>query len=115
MTTSASSITVLGAILLHFLWQGTAIAVALGFVLLLVPKRWARARYLCACLALAAMTAAPLATAYRLASAGAGAPATASPFAVPRAATVVAVVSGSAGMAPATAFRASEGTAAGPA
>ena len=37
MTIPASFVNLLGAVLLHFVWQGTALALALAFVLLLVP------------------------------------------------------------------------------
>ena len=68
MTTPSSLVNVVGAVLLHFLWQGTLLALGLGFALLLVPKRWAQARYLIGCLTLAAMVVMPFATAARYTS-----------------------------------------------
>jgi beta-lactamase regulating signal transducer with metallopeptidase domain len=58
---------VIGWTLLHFVWQGTLIALALGMLLLLLPRTCARARYLLACAALVAMALAPLATATAIA------------------------------------------------
>src|SRR5918993_396252 len=58
-----SVIDVAGWTLLHFVWQGTLAALALGFTLALVPRRWARARYVLACLALLGMVAMPVITA----------------------------------------------------
>ena len=72
MSIPSSLVTLVGAVLLHFVWQGTAIALALGFAMLLTPRRWARPRYLVACLALGAMAVAPLATIARLSSTAPG-------------------------------------------
>jgi hypothetical protein len=58
-----SVIDVAGWTLLHFVWQGTLAALALGFALALVPRRWARARYVLACVALVGMVALPAVTA----------------------------------------------------
>src|SRR5215207_5282818 len=58
-----SVIDVAGWTLLHFVWQGTLAALALGFALALVPRRWARVRYVVACVALIGMLALPLITA----------------------------------------------------
>ena len=52
----------LGWALVHFLWQGAAIAAALAMVRLVLPDRAARLRYLSGCAALAAMLAAPVVT-----------------------------------------------------
>ena len=58
---------VIGWALIHFVWQGTLLAAALALARLLVPARYARARYVAGCLTLAAMLATPLLTAWRLA------------------------------------------------
>src|SRR5215217_114126 len=58
-----SVIDVAGWTLLHFVWQGTLAALALGFALALVPRGWARARYVLACVALVGMVALPAVTA----------------------------------------------------
>ncbi|HZA35037.1 MAG TPA: M56 family metallopeptidase [Vicinamibacterales bacterium] len=58
-----SVIDVAGWTLLHFVWQGTLAALALGFALALVPRRWARGRYVLACVALLGMVALPVITA----------------------------------------------------
>ena len=50
-------------VLLHFLWQGAAIALSLGLALALTPATWSAIRYALGCGALALMLAAPLATA----------------------------------------------------
>src|SRR5215217_7727209 len=52
-----------GWTLLHFVWQGTLAALALGFALAIVPRTWARVRYVLACLTLMAMAALPAVTA----------------------------------------------------
>jgi beta-lactamase regulating signal transducer with metallopeptidase domain len=52
----------LGWALVHFLWQGVAIAAALALVRLVLPERAARLRYLSGCAALVAMLAAPVFT-----------------------------------------------------
>src|SRR4029079_5938903 len=57
---------VLGWTLVHFLWQGTALAIALGMALAIVPRRFARVRYALGCSPLALMLAVPTATAWRL-------------------------------------------------
>ena len=59
----SSVIDVAGWTLLHFVWQGTLAALALGFALALVPRRWARVRYVVACVALLGMVALPVITA----------------------------------------------------
>ena len=51
-----------GWTLLHFVWQGTLAALGLGFALSCVPRRWARARYVLACVTLATMAILPVAT-----------------------------------------------------
>ncbi|MFH1845105.1 MAG: M56 family metallopeptidase, partial [bacterium] len=51
--------------LVHFLWQGSVVAMALGIVLLSLRRRSAAARYQCACWALAVMVVLPFATAVR--------------------------------------------------
>jgi len=56
----------LGWSLLHFLWQGMLIAVAVRAVLGTLPRASVRARYAVACLGLLTMAAAPVATAARL-------------------------------------------------
>ncbi len=56
----------LGWTLVHFLWQGTALAIALGMALAVVPRRFARVRYALGCSTLALMLAVPTATAWRL-------------------------------------------------
>ena len=68
----SSVVDVAGWTLLHFVWQGTLAALALGFALALVPRRWARVRYVLACLALLGMIALPVLTASYLASHPAG-------------------------------------------
>jgi TonB family protein len=57
----------LGWMLLHFCWQGAAVALLLWCGLGVLPARWSRARYGAACAALALMVALPLATFARLA------------------------------------------------
>ncbi len=57
---------VLGWTLVHFLWQGTALAIALAMALTIVPRRFARVRYALGCSTLALMLAVPTATAWRL-------------------------------------------------
>ncbi len=57
---------VLGWTLVHFLWQGTALAIALAMALTVVPRRFARVRYALGCSTLALMLAVPTATAWRL-------------------------------------------------
>lgn len=76
---SPSALHSLGWTLLHFLWQGTAVA-ALAAVLMALCRR-ASARYVLAVGALVVMLAAPVATFVFLASAGATAPAKSSPAA----------------------------------
>ena len=61
--TATSFVQVAGWTLIHFVWQGTAIALAAAVVLRALSRRSADARYLVACAALAAMLAAPIATA----------------------------------------------------
>jgi beta-lactamase regulating signal transducer with metallopeptidase domain len=69
----------LGWALLHFLWQGTAVA-ALAAVLMTLCRR-ASARYVLAVGALALMLAAPIATFFFLTASGEAAPARSSPVA----------------------------------
>jgi beta-lactamase regulating signal transducer with metallopeptidase domain len=52
----------LGWALVHFLWQGAAVALLLAPVLVLMRRRPANARYVVCCAALLAMAACPLAT-----------------------------------------------------
>src|SRR5258708_17823758 len=68
---SPSAMHSLGWTLLHFLWQGTAVA-ALAAVLMTLCRR-ASARYVLAVGALALMLAAPVATFFFLTSSGEGA------------------------------------------
>jgi HEAT repeat protein/beta-lactamase regulating signal transducer with metallopeptidase domain len=56
----------LGWALVHFLWQGAALAVLLGVVLAVIRPTAARARYAAALVTLAAMLVAPVATTLRL-------------------------------------------------
>ena len=58
----------MGWTLLHFCWQGAAVAVALWCALGLIPARMSRARYGAACFSLALMVALPVATFARLAA-----------------------------------------------
>ena len=58
---------VLGWTLIHFLWQGTAIALALAMALAVLPRRAARMRYGAGCFALLLMLLAPALTAWQLA------------------------------------------------
>jgi beta-lactamase regulating signal transducer with metallopeptidase domain len=51
-----------GLALVHFLWQGTVVALALAAVLFCLRRSSAQARYLSACVALTAMQLLPLAT-----------------------------------------------------
>jgi beta-lactamase regulating signal transducer with metallopeptidase domain len=62
----AQAIDVLGWALIHFVWQGAALALALMFVRLLVPRSFARTRYIAGGLTLVAMLAAPVLTTMRL-------------------------------------------------
>jgi len=50
----------LGATLLHFLWQGAAVAALLALALQLGRRQSARSRYAMSCVALAAMAVLPL-------------------------------------------------------
>ena len=61
---------VVGWGLIHFLWQGTALAIALGLTRLVLPRSFARARYVAGCATLAAMLLAPAITIWRLADPG---------------------------------------------
>ena len=63
---------VLGWTLIHFVWQATVIAAALGFVLQLIPRGFARTRYVAGCVALALMPLASVATAWRVAASRGG-------------------------------------------
>ena len=58
---------VLGWTLIHFLWQGTAIALALAMALAVLPRRAARIRYAAGCFALLLMLIVPAVTAWQLA------------------------------------------------
>lgn len=64
---TASLSDVLGWTLIHFIWQGTAVAALLGLSLLLIPRGLARARYLAGCLSLGLMLIVPALTAWQLA------------------------------------------------
>ena len=55
-------VTPLGWTLLHFLWQGAAIAAALALAQRLLRNQSAQSRYFAGCVALLLMIAAPLAT-----------------------------------------------------
>ncbi len=66
MNTPSTIIEALGWTLLHFLWQGTAVAAALWLVLLAGKKLSSRLRYNAVALALAAMVVWPVATFLRL-------------------------------------------------
>jgi GWxTD domain-containing protein len=57
----------LGWTLLHFCWEGAAVAAALGVALAVIPRRRAELRYAAACMAMALMAALPLVTFARLA------------------------------------------------
>jgi len=63
----------LGWVLLHFVWQGAVIALALGVLLALTRESQARLRYVFSCSALLLMLAATLATATLMRSSGASA------------------------------------------
>jgi len=56
----------LGWTLLHFCWEGAAVAAALGLAMGMIPRRRAELRYAAACAAMALMAALPLATFGRL-------------------------------------------------
>ncbi len=58
---------VIGWGLIHFLWQGTVLAVLLGLTLLVLPRAFARARYVAGCVTLALMLLAPTFTIWQLA------------------------------------------------
>ena len=62
-----------GWVLLHFLWQGSILAVLAAAALRFCRLGSSTARYLAACIALGAMLAAPIVTAFALASNGAAA------------------------------------------
>ena len=62
MSGSTSILTPIGWALLHFVWQGVLVALALAAVLWLVPLRAARIRYALACLALGVMAMMPIVT-----------------------------------------------------
>src|SRR5450756_2613934 len=53
----------IGWALVHFLWQGAVVAAVLGIILQFMHRRSARARYVVACCARAAMVVLPVATA----------------------------------------------------
>lgn len=57
-----------GWVLIHFLWQGSALAIIAAAALRFCRRRSSSVRYIVACLALGAMLAAPLLTAFMLAS-----------------------------------------------
>jgi beta-lactamase regulating signal transducer with metallopeptidase domain len=57
--TASPWVDAIGWMLLHSLWQGAAIAMALGLVLRLLRRSPAQARYLAACVAMALMVALP--------------------------------------------------------
>ena len=57
-----------GWVLVHFLWQGSALAIVAAAALRFCRRRSSSVRYVVACLALGAMLAAPLLTAFMLAS-----------------------------------------------
>jgi beta-lactamase regulating signal transducer with metallopeptidase domain len=57
-----------GWVLIHFLWQGSALAIIAAAALRFCRRRSSTVRYIVACLALGAMLAAPLLTAFMLAS-----------------------------------------------
>lgn len=59
---SPSLVGSLGWTLVHFLWQGTLVALALAAVLRLLRRHSANARYLAGCIALVTMLAAPMLT-----------------------------------------------------
>ena len=63
MTPMTSSLQTAGWALIHFVWQGVAIAAAASVLLRLTRRRAARTRYVIACASLAAMLAAPIVTA----------------------------------------------------
>ncbi len=105
MTIPSSVVNALGAVLLHFVWQGTALAFVLGFALLVVPRGWARVRYLLACVTLAAMAAAPIATAARYAGDGRGATAVPNVLETSRSAPPLASVTTEDSVSPAPASR----------
>ena len=56
-----------GWALIHFVWQGTLLALVLGAVRLVTPRGFARTRYIAGCVTLLAMLVAPAATTIRLA------------------------------------------------
>ena len=66
-TLAARASDIVGWTLIHFLWQGTALALALAFVQLLLPRGMARARYAAGCVTLALMLVVPASTAWWLA------------------------------------------------
>src|SRR5207247_5615187 len=87
--TMNSAMQIVGWTLIHFLWQGTAIALVIAAALRVTEPRSPNVRYLIACAGLAAMLAAPAATARLLwtqpqiandAVAGAIGPSNARPF-----------------------------------
>ena len=61
----------IGSVLVHFLWQGAAIALVLAVVLRFMRRRMPQGRWLVSCLALAAVVAAPIVTACLVFSGGA--------------------------------------------
>ena len=63
----------LGWALLHFIWQGAAIAALYAFVKVLLRKRAANIRYAAACSALALMLAAPIISLFEMSRSSAGA------------------------------------------
>src|SRR6266850_2063546 len=57
-----ASMQIVGWTLIHFVWQGTAIALVIAAALRLTDRRSPNVRYLIACAGLAAMLGAPAAT-----------------------------------------------------
>jgi uncharacterized protein (TIGR03435 family) len=88
----STAIDVIGWTLVHFVWEGTLIGLVTAIVLASMARASSQTRYAVACLAMASMLAAPLATAYRLSAleaagdrlsvADAGVPASTSPLTV---------------------------------
>ncbi|HKB12650.1 MAG TPA: hypothetical protein VKD69_18435, partial [Vicinamibacterales bacterium] len=72
-----------GWTLIHFVWQGAAIALVMATALRLLRDRSANARYLIACVGLVAMLAAPALTARLIWTAPASTASTVSQFSIP--------------------------------
>src|SRR3954468_24219751 len=59
---SSAAVERLGWTLVHFVWEGAAVALVLGVLLAAMRRRSARARYVASCMAMIVLAAAPVVT-----------------------------------------------------